>query len=74
MLGLSPVAESGGPLSGCGAQASHGRGFSCGRAHAPEAGTSAAAAPAVVRGLWNTGSGAVMPGLGCSTAYGIFLD
>jgi len=57
-------------LSSCGAQASHGGGFSCCRAQALGCGPLVVAA----HGLESTGSVVLVQGLSCSTASGIFLD
>ena len=56
--------------SGCGAQASHGGGFSCCRAQALGCGPLVVAA----HGLESTGSVVMAQGLSCSMASGIFLD
>ena len=56
--------------SGCGAQASHGGGFSCCRAQALGCGPFVVAA----HGLESTGSVVMAQGLSCSMASGIFLD
>ena len=64
-----PLVAASRDLFSCGAQASHRSGFSCWRARALGRTVSVVAAP----GLWSTGP-AVVQGLSCSLAYGIFLD
>ena len=59
-----------GQLSSCGAGASHCGGFSSDGPGLQSLGASVVAVP----GLWNTGSTAVVHGLSCSSAHGIFPD
>ena len=67
--GFSLVGARGAALH-CGARPSRCGGFSCCRAWVPGAGAAAVEA----RGSQNASSVAVVPGLGCFPAHGIFLD